>query len=135
MLKDHIRYLRDTNPIKAVKRALSLARTIRLHDWADKAIDILRSPEAAAYVVEKRSSDLRERLRHLDEPARALINGDGNDILTDSDAQCGEGVARQNENLDHESSITRACQQLIDELLAEVAQLEDQIEGDVVSVQ
>ncbi len=49
-LREQIGKFADDKPLKAIKRALSLAHTIRLQDYVSEALDILLSEEAAAYI-------------------------------------------------------------------------------------
>jgi hypothetical protein len=61
-LREKARELIGEKPLKAVKRALSLAHTIRLDDCVKEGISILRSPAAAAYVSAARTKELHFEL-------------------------------------------------------------------------
>jgi hypothetical protein len=60
-------------PIKAVKRALSLVCTIRLHKFVDEVMDILESADAVAYVTSKRECEVNGLLRSLSAPEVARM--------------------------------------------------------------
>lgn len=61
-LENQISWYSASHPIKAVKRALSLARTIGLRMVAEEALAILKSPSTASYVAYKRLADFRKQL-------------------------------------------------------------------------
>lgn len=60
-------------PIKAVKRAFALARTIGLHDLGDRALAILTSAESRAYIRRKRRQDVREHFERCGVENRAVL--------------------------------------------------------------
>jgi hypothetical protein len=59
-LRDQVSSYSESDLIKAVKRGLMLANTIRLHELGDEGLDILLSPACKRYVREKRRKELEE---------------------------------------------------------------------------
>jgi hypothetical protein len=115
LLRQHIEYYYDRDPIKAVKRALSFARTVRLHDWADRALELLSSQSAVRYVEESRSREVQKRSARLDPESMAFISRCDSNLLTSP--LVGDA---SNEN----PPVGAMCQKFLEELQLEITRLE-----------
>jgi hypothetical protein len=72
-LRAQIDQYKSSKPIKAVKRALSLAFTIRLWDHVKEALDILRSPDCVAYIRSSRADELEQQAKRGGAAAQAML--------------------------------------------------------------
>jgi hypothetical protein len=61
-LIEQVQQYADANPVKALKRALSLARILMLPEWSDDLIEYLRDPRAALSAAMEARSQLLESL-------------------------------------------------------------------------
>ena len=60
-------------PLKAVKRALSLAHTIRLQEFVNGALDILVSPQSVAYIRFSRKREVSEKSADCTDYERGVV--------------------------------------------------------------
>jgi hypothetical protein len=64
-LIEQVEYYREANPVKALKRALSLARVLMLPKWDDELIKYLHHPQAALTAAIEARSQLLEKLNDV----------------------------------------------------------------------
>jgi hypothetical protein len=83
--KDANNYL-ETNPIKAVKRSLSLTAMLGLSDWYDRAVDILNEPVVGLIVRARRTKELEELVAVSAEAVKSRLV----DLLTREQAVLAE---------------------------------------------
>jgi hypothetical protein len=121
-LGDYIDFLRrqmdeyrTAKPIKAVKRALSLVRTIRLHDLENEAIDLLESEAAAEYVRNQRQREVAGWMTALSEPAVACINAAGQWNPEDANQPAGK---------DNDAALGQRAYELIVRIDQEIGRIE-----------
>jgi hypothetical protein len=69
---DVVKYRHD-KPIKALKRAVSLAATIRLFEFVNEGLDILTSAQTRAYIERTRDKEIRAWLARCGDAERARI--------------------------------------------------------------
>jgi hypothetical protein len=115
-LRAQIEQYTGKNPIKAVKRALSLASTLRLADFVDRSLDLLKSTGAASAVAEKRLAEIQ---------AWATRSGDAGKVLLGKSRYNGSGSPSPASGDETEASAT----QIVRELLDHVKMLERAILG------
>jgi hypothetical protein len=63
----------EVKPIKAVKRVLSLARTIGQHEFGDEALELLQSVTASAVIQQQRLSEIEAQYSRAGEPEQKLL--------------------------------------------------------------
>lgn len=120
----YLRYLRakmisllDDSPVKALKRALSLSYTIRLHSFAPRALDILRSTECRVYLEARKATELRTRSNKCCDQEREFI------------MKYAPGCdAAKEVPIPEFEKLTKKCRDLVNGLLAEIKALEEEIE-------
>jgi hypothetical protein len=72
-LRNEIQTFVDKNPIKAVKRAVSLSLILGLNDFADRAFEILTSEDCADHIRTKRKIDIEQKLELCEPAAQGTI--------------------------------------------------------------
>lgn len=112
-LTDEVNNYRDKNPVKAVKRALSLSFAVRLHDYAFEALQILRSPEAASYVSQRKNDEILESSTRYGNDVSSWINEAVNGKLYN--------LSEKSMNTD---DLENRCCEFIDDFLDEIRRLE-----------
>jgi hypothetical protein len=106
-------------PLKAVKRALSLAHTIRLDDRVTEGVNILCAPDTATYVMTERAKELRGKLDGLDPVMRDRLVGDRPKMI--EDLQKAENDSSSKE------IVEERCRSFVRRVLAEVDNLEQRV--------
>jgi hypothetical protein len=113
-LRKQIEQHRKCKPVKAVKRALSLALTMRLWPLDREALRILESPACAAYVRASRTKELERLKQSGDAETRAMALKQLNDFPSNG----GDDEAAALRDLPQE------CERFIDEFMQALADLD-----------
>jgi hypothetical protein len=116
-LRGQINEHKKSKPVKAVKRALSLALTIRLWSHVRKALAILRSPECVAYVKASRAQELERHALRGGEETRAMVLK--HLVSPPSNVSKGEAAVARD--------LPRECERFIDALMKDLDELDNQV--------
>src|SRR5262249_10547859 len=108
----------NVKPLKAVKRALSLAHTIRLDEYVTEGVGILRSDAAATYVTSSRAKELRQKLEVGGSEVRELMLAGRPEL----NKNLHDGLEGDTVGADE---ILGTCRDFVNRVLAEVDALEE----------
>jgi hypothetical protein len=111
-LKKHADEYAESRPIKAVKRGLSIAHTIRLDSYVSEALGILLSADAAVYTAAKRREELTATLQRCDEETRQWFS-----------QYVGE-MADNDASATLPGDVAERCRDFVTRLLAEIERME-----------
>lgn len=117
-----IDYLEE-NPIKAAKRALSLARLTEVRDVARQAEDLLLSPESASYIAGKRAADVARQLERCGDTERAMLAP----LLSPFETRTAETGS---DSLALDEGLLRRCTEIVRSLIILLDELEAEVEGE-----
>jgi hypothetical protein len=115
-LLEEVKEYIDRGPLKALKRALSLALTIRLHDFATQAAEILHSTDAGIYSSANRVVELERQLARFGQMEREVMGAQLQAVLGTALPR-GKGVGA-------DSKLPERCQALVSDLLTVLDDLE-----------
>jgi hypothetical protein len=118
--KEIIAYAEE-KPIKAIKRVLSLGRTIGLHAFGDEALQILRSATARSLVEQQRLSEVAGKYARAGELERQFLAGIHPCVM-----KSGSNDSPRNAD----DAFRDECRDFIARFLQELARLEAQADGE-----